>query len=368
MLKYLLEKEFKQIFRNSFLPKMFVMLPTVMLLIMPWAANQEVKNLKLSVVDNDHSTMSQKLVNKATSTSYFTLTDYSPSYNEALKSVQAGKSDVVLVIEKDFEKNVSSSVGKVFIASNAVNGVKGGMGSSYMANIVNDFSNDLKQEYGTQVASSKKGFQIKPYYAFNAHLDYKVYMIPALMVMMLTMLSGFLPALNIVGEKEKGTMEQINVTPIGKFQFILSKLIPYWCVGFFVLTYSMLLAWIIYGLTPSGNILLIYLFTTIYVLVVSGLGLIISNYSSTMIQALFLMFFFLMVFILTSGLFTPVESMPMWAQYLTTLNPLKYFIQVMRMVYLKGSGFFSLIPQLLSLIVFALVLDLWAVKSYKKSA
>lgn len=163
-------------------------------------------------------------------------------------------------------------------------------------------------------------------------------------------------------------MEQINVTPIGKFQFILSKLIPYWCVGFFVITYSMLLAWIIYGLTLSGNILLIYLFTTIYVLVVSGLGLIISNYSSTMIQALFLMFFFLMFFILTSGLFTPVESMPMWAQYLTTLNPLKYFIQVMRMVYLKGRGFFSLIPQLLSLIVFALVLDLWAVKSYKKSA
>ena len=206
-----------------------------------------------------------------------------------------------------------------------------------------------------------------PYYQFNPHLDYKVFMVPALMVMMLTLLSGFLPALNIVGEKEKGTIEQMNVTPVGKFPFVLSKLVPYWFVGFLVLTYSMLLAWWVYGLIPAGNLLTIYLFASIYILVVSGLGLVISNNSATMQQALFVMFFFLMIFILMSGLFTPVGSMPEWAQYITKLNPLRYFIEVMRMVYLKGSSFSELIPYFRSLCIFAITLNVWAILSYKKS-
>ncbi len=162
-------------------------------------------------------------------------------------------------------------------------------------------------------------------------------MIPALMVMMLTILSGFLPALNIVGEKECGTMEQINVTPVGKFQFIISKLIPYWIIGFLVISYTMILAWLIYGLTPAGSVLTIFLFASIYIIVISGFGLIVSNFSATMQQAIFVMFFFMMIFILLSGLFTPISSMPQWAQYITYINPLRYFIEVMRMVNLKVS-------------------------------
>lgn len=370
VIRYLIEKEFKQIVRNKFLPKLFVMLPTVMLLIMPWAANQEVKGLKLSVVDNDHSTYSQRLVQKADASQYFTLTDVSLSNEEALHSVESGDADLILEIEDDFEKNLQNTgIGRIMISANAVNGSKSGLGSSYLGSIVTDFAADLREENGMNHAAQRgQKFSTAPYYQFNPHLDYKVFMVPALMVMMLTLLSGFLPALNIVGEKEKGTIEQMNVTPVGKFPFILSKLIPYWVVGFLVLSYSMLLAWLVYDLVPVGNLLTIYLFTSIYILVVSGLGLVISNNSATMQQALFIMFFFLMIFILMSGLFTPVGSMPDWAQYLTRLNPLRYFIEVMRMVYLKGSAFAELLPHFRALCLFAIVLNVWATLSYRKSS
>ncbi|KAA6315656.1 Inner membrane transport permease, partial [termite gut metagenome] len=117
-----------------------------------------------------------------------------------------------------------------------------------------------------------------------------------------------------MSEKEAGTIEQINVTPVKKFTFIIAKLIPYWIIGFLILTICFILAALIYGLSPVGNIVIIYLFTSIYISVVSGLGLVISNYSNTMQQAMFVMFFFVIILILMSGLFTLVESMPNWAQ------------------------------------------------------
>ena len=188
------------------------------------------------------------------------------------------------------------------------------------------------------------------------------------MVMLMTLLAGFLPALNIVAEKESGTIEQINVTPVPKTLFVLAKLIPYWIIGFVVLSLCIALAALVYGIYPTGSLLTIYLFTTVYIWLVSGMGLVISNYSDTIQQAMFVMFFFIMVFILMSGLFTPVSSMPQWAQAITAINPLKYFMQVMRQVYLKGSGFMELLPQFFALCTFAVVLSVWAVVSYKKSA
>jgi ABC-2 type transport system permease protein len=202
---------------------------------------------------------------------------------------------------------------------------------------------------------------------FNTFMDYKMFMIPALMVILMTLICGFLPALNIVSEKEIGTIEQINVTPIRKFTFIFAKLIPYWIIGLTVFTFCLSLAALVYGLIPAGNLLTIYLSVFVYILVVSGFGLIVSNNSSTMQQAMFVIFFFLIILILISGLFTPIASMPDWAQKFTLFNPLRYFIEIMRMVYLKGSSISNLAPQLTALLTFAVVLNSWAVWSYRKS-
>ena len=193
-------------------------------------------------------------------------------------------------------------------------------------------------------------------------------MVPALMAQLLMMLCGFLPALNIVSEKEFGTIEQINVTPVSKFTFILAKLIPYWIAGLIILTIGILLARVVYGLSPAGPLWLLYFFALLFIVVISGMGLVVSNYSQTMQQAMFVMFFFLIIIMLMSGLFTPINSMPQWAQTITILNPLKYFIQVTRTVYLKGSSWGDLTAQFTALLIMAATLNTWAVFSYKKNS
>lgn len=370
MLKYLLEKEFKQIIRNPFLPKMVVMFPLMVLLVFPWAANFEIKNINLSVIDHDHSTYSQRLVNKITSSGYFRLTDISGTYNQSIKAIEEDKADIILEIPQHFEqKLVSESEGKLMISANTVNGTKGGLGSYYISNIISSFANDIQKEWVQMPRNSTiPTIEIVNQNRFNPHLDYKIFMVPALMVILLTMVCGFLPALNIVSEKEVGTIEQINVTPVPRFMFIFSKLLPFWIISFIILTISFIIAYFFYHMLPTGHLGTIYFFASIYVLGISGLGLIISNYSETMQQALFVMFFFMMVFILMSGLFTPISSMPEWAQYITAFNPLRYFIEVIRMIYLKGSGFSQLISQLAALSSFAITLNIWAILSYKKKS
>jgi ABC-2 type transport system permease protein len=366
MIKYLLEKEFKQIFRNPFIPKLILAMPLMVMLVFPWVANQEINNVKLSVVDNDHSSSSERMINKIVASGYFLLTNVSASNNEAMQSVDAGISDVILEIQAEFERNlIKTGVANVMISANSVNGIKGGLGSAYLSGIIRDFANDLSAE------RDNNNFQLSmlnAQFRFNPTLEYKVFMIPALFVMLLTLLTGFLPALNIVGEKELGTTEQLNVTPMRKTTFILAKLIPYWIIGIVVLSICMGLAALIYGLVPAGSLATIYLYAVIYILVVSGLGIIISNYSDTMQQAMFVMFFFMLIIILLSGLFTPVSSMPTWAQVITTINPLKYLMEVMRAVYLKGSSMRELFPQFFTLCGFAAAFNGWAVLSYRKSS
>lgn len=357
MIRYLIEKEFKQLVRNSFLPKLILLFPCMMMLLMPWAANLEIKDIRLAIVDGDHSPMSRRLLEQvAASTAYFQTVAFPGTWNEALHYVEAGQVDAVLEIPRGFERRCLRNEGSsVLIAVNAVNGTKGGLSSSYLSNIM------------SAILPTVPPIQVEMKNLFNPSLDYKHFIIPALMVMLLTLLCGFLPALNVVGEKEAGTIEQINVTPVHKFVFILAKLIPYWLIGLIVLTLCFLLAWILYDVVPAGHFITIYVFSLLFLLVVSGFGLVISNYSDTMQQAMFVMYFFLLLFILMSGLFTPVRSMPLWAQVVTWFNPLCYFVEVMRGVYLRGCGVSDLLPQLGALMFFAVFFNLWAVKSYKKS-
>ena len=365
ILRFLLEKEFKQIRRNAFIPKLLVAMPLAMMLVFPWAADQQIRGVKLAVVDGDRTTSSRRLVEKVASSGWFSLTDVSDTYPAAMESVKAGRADIILEIAPGFEvatvtadwatQNLAESP-KILIAANGINSMKGGLGSAYLTAIVGDF-----------VSGGAAPQNIIPRYRFNPGLDYKVFMVPALMVMLLTLLCGFLPALTIVGEKEAGTIEQINVSPVGRRHFILSKLIPWWIIGFVVLGVCMTLAALVYGLTPAGSVATIFLVAGIYILVVSGVGLVISNYSERMQQAMFVMFFFVLVLLLISGLFTPVRSMPGWAQAIAAVNPLKYFIEVMRLVYLKGSGLSELIPQVAALAGFAVVFNVWAVASYRKN-
>lgn len=367
-LRFLLVKEFKQMFRNIVLPIIFVILPMALINVIPRIATQEIKHLKFSVVDNDHSPLSERLIHKIAASSYFDLEGVYPTYGAAQASIDRCDADIIMEIEPDFERNlIATGVANVSVSANAVNGMKGALGSSYMAQIIADYSELLRQENGAQT-SLLQGMKVEPRYLYNISLDYKLYMIPALLAMLLILLVGFLPALNIVGEKEKGTIEQINVTPVGRFEFILSKLIPYAIVGIFLLSFAMLLAKAIHGFVPVGSLALIYLFAVTFCVVVASFGLIISNYSSTTQQAALTFFFFMMIFMLMSGLLTPIANMPNWAQAITLVNPMRYFMEAMRTLYMKPATLASLSTQLASLSAMAVVLWIWAIASYKKSS
>jgi ABC-2 type transport system permease protein len=199
-------------------------------------------------------------------------------------------------------------------------------------------------------------------------MNYKFFMVPGIMVLLVTMVGSFLASANIVREKEIGTIEQINVTPIKKYHFILGKLIPFWLLGLIILSIGLLIAWLAYGIIPAGSLFTVYVFAGVYLLAVLGLGLLISTYCGTQQQAMLISFFLMMIFILLGGLYTPINSMPEWAQWITKFNPVSYFIEVIRMVMLKGSNLGDISRQLFIVLGFAAVLNTWAVISYRKRA
>ena len=370
--KYLLKKEFKQFLRDPGMPRMVLCFPFLIILVFPFAANMEVRNLSLVIVDSDQSDQSALLTEKCASSGYFKIREVTESPSDAQAVMDRGGADAILTISSGFARYLGSDRGTddplpVGIKVNTVNGTRGSIGSQYLNAFVTEYVASVSGAESQGGAAGTR-FDTRESYLYNPSLDYKTFMIPALIVIAITMMCGFLPALNIVSEKERGTIEQINVTPVGKFQFILAKLIPLWIIGIVIMGLSLLLAKIIYGIAPAGSIWTLMLFTGVYILVVSGLGLVISNYASTIQQAMFVGFFFIMIFFLMGGMFTPVSSMPDWAQAITIVNPLKYFIEVMRLVYLKGSKFVDMIPQFLALCGFAAAFGSWAIISYKKSS
>ena len=343
-LKYLIQKEFLQIRRNAFLPRLIVMFPIVIMCVMPWVMQMEVKNIVVDVVDIDHTVESQRLVQQIAASNYFIFGGQKSTYAEAMKDIEKGRADVILEIRD----------GKYLIAANAVNGTKGSMGSAYLSQIV---SAPFSASSATSVLT-----------LYNKQQNYKLFMIPALFAIVMMLMTGFLPTLNIVGEKESGTIEQINVTPVSKWSFILAKLIPYWLIALFVITVCLLLAWLVYGITPAGPLWLVYVLAMLLALFFSSFGLIVSNYSDTMQQAMFVMWFFVVSIMLLSGLFTPTRSMPQWAYLTTYINPMHYFIDAIRTVFIRSGGLHETAHQVLALAGIGMLMGCWAVQSYKKNS
>lgn len=365
----MLRKEFRQIFRDKAIVAMIFFLPMAQLMLMPLAADYEVRNINLAVVDHDKSPYSQKLISKIVASGYFRLAGYNASFKEAFGLIESDKADLILEIPHDFERNlIREDHQKLFVAVNAINGTKASLGGSYLGSIIGDFNADIRMQLVTPPRFSQ--FPVIEVVAsnwFNPVLNYKVFIVPGILAILVTMVGGFLSALNIVREKEIGTIEQINVTPIKKHIFILGKLIPFWVLANVVFTIGLLVARFVYGIVPVGSLLTLYAFISVYLLAVLGFGLLVSTFCDTQQQAMFIMFFFMVLFILLGGLFTSIDSMPEWAKLITRVNPVRYMIEVMRMVILKGSSFKDVLPHVGIVSLMAVILNSWAILNYKKT-
>ncbi len=367
ILFYLLQKEFRQIRRDkSILAMMFVM-PLVQLVILPLAMDFDVRHINLALVDHDHSTFSRQLISKIEASGYFKPVSYTSTYQDALKHIERGTADLILEIPSGFERNlVREKSQQLGVSADAINGVKAGIGGSYLAQVIADFNAGIRVQFNPAPPPAGT-IMLTVSNWYNPLGAYKYNVVPGVLVLLLTLIGGYMAALNIVREKENGTIEQINVTPIRKWQFILGKLIPFWVIGLLVFTVGLAVSWAVYGIFPKGSILLLYLFAMVYLMAVLGFGLLISTYSDTQVQAMFVAFFFMSIFMLMSGFFTSTDSMPAWSRTISNLTPITHFIRVDRMIILKGSGFNEVQKELYYLIGFALILNGWAIRNYRKT-
>jgi ABC-2 type transport system permease protein len=365
---FLLEKEFRQLLRNKQLMRTLLLAPLIQLILLPLAADYTVKDIQIAVTDNDHSPSSQRLIAKITASGYFRLVGYTASYTEALKMVEGDKADLALQIPAHFERDlVRENSKQVYIAINAIEGTKANLGGAYLSNIIGDFNDDLRIQWNV-TGSDNPQVTVTSSNWYNPLLKFPLYMVPAILVTLVTAMVAMQSAFNIVQEKESGTIEQINVSPIKKHIFIIGKMIPYLVLGIVLFTMGLLVGRILYGIVPVGSLWVLYASLIVYLFSMLGLGLLLATYSFTQMQAMSLSFFFINIFNMMSGVFTSVDSMPGWAQTIVATFPPSHFIKIMRMVVLKGSGFTDILPKLGALALIGLFLNTWAVLNYRKTA
>ena len=365
IIAFIIRKEFIQFFRNKVMVRIIFALPIIQLFILAYTATFEIKTIRLHIIDLDGSYTSRDLISHFSGSPFYRITGYSHSYALAEKDIYSDRADQVLEIPSNFEKDLNTlGTAKVQIVNNAINGSAASLMNAYTLSVIQDYNKKIISETSGQQAGEM--FRVNYSYWFNPDLDYINYMVPGILVLLVTVIGMFLSGMNLVKEKEIGTIEQINVTPIKKYQFIIGKLLPYWIIALGELALGLIVAKMVFNIPILGSIWLIFLVAAAYLLVTLGLGLLISTKTNTQQQAMFLSWFFLVIFILMSGLFTPVESMPQWAKVIDWFNPIKYFVEVIRMIMLKGSGMKDVLNNLLILVFYGTVALSVAVWQYRK--
>lgn len=363
---FLVQKEFLQIFRNKIMLPLLLVMPIAQTLLLSYAANYEVKNLTLAVVDHDLSPTSRQLTAKMSASGYFRAIPVA-SAKQADALMAGDQADLIMEIPPHFERDfVREGNAAISLNANAINAVKAGLGLGYAGGIVRDFSLNLVAAEADRNQQPRVNVVFSNWY--NPRLDYKTFMVPGILGALVAMVICFLTALNIVREREIGTIEQLNVTPVQKWQFILGKMLPFWLLSLVMMTIGLSVGKMVFDTPMLGNLWLVFAYTAAFTPCMLGLGFLISNFADSQQQAMFTAWFFLIIFILMCGLFTPVQSMPQWAQVLNKINPVAYFVEFMRLVLLKGAGFQDIKNNFFTVLGYAVAANALAVWTYRKRA
>jgi len=370
-LLFIIQKEFIQILRNKAILPLISVVPIVQLILLSYAASNEVQDVKLAIVDTDVSSYSRRLIQKIKVSDRFHLVDVSVSDREIAGLMEEGEVDIIMEFPSNFQRRfLKGEAVAIRLDVNAINGQQATLGFSYLSQIIRSFNQEIQVDVAGYAPSLQRirsqRISIEESYWYNPELNYKHFMVPGILGELVTVLVMLLTAMNVVREREIGTIEQINVTPIRKWQFILGKMIPFLLIGLILLTVGLTAGKLLFDVPMRGSLWLVFAFCIVNLIAVLGLGLLISNLVDTQQQAMFVAFFFVIIFILMSGLFTPIESMPQWAQYLTLPNPIAHFVEVMRKVLLKGSGFADIAFNFRATVILGIVFNFLAVATYRK--
>ncbi len=370
---FLVRKEFLQIFRDRGTVFQIFMIPVVQLLVLANAATFDVKRVKLLVVDEDRTTVSAGLVQRMEAGRQFRVVRYEASDADVDHALLDREATAVLHIPRRFEEDlVRRGRASVQLVLNAEEGATAGIVQSYADAVLGSYAAELDftlpsvgRTAGPATRPARLDLRTRRWY--NPTRNYKYWMVPALLVSLTTVIGLLLTAQNITRENELGTLEQLNVTPMTKVQFIAAKLIPFWILSMVIFTLGLVIGKLVFGIPMLGNLLLVYLAAAVYLIVVLGMGLGISTITRTQQQAMFVAFFVMLIFLLMSGLFTPVDSMPDWARRAAEANPVKHFVAIMRAVLMRGAGLETVGRPILGLGAAGLVVLALAVARYRKS-
>ena len=377
-LLFLLRKEFLQIFRDHVIVGMLFVMPLAQLLILANAATFEVKSSRLYVVDHDHSSMSRGVVDRLAASGRFIPTGASPSLALADDAMLGRAVDAIIVVPDGFERDiVRDRRAAVQLILDAEDGAAAGVTQSYASRILASYSAELGAEVSPTLASvgarteapPRRGnavIEVRQRGWYNPELEYLDFMVPGILVVLVTMIGTLLTAMNIVREKESGTLDQLNVTPVTRSTFIAAKLIPLWSLALADLALGLALAHFVFHIPMRGSLVIVFFAAAIYLVGALGIGLWISTVAETQQQAMFVTFSIMLVYILMSGLFTPVSGMPEWAQWIAQASPITHFVRLMRAVLLKGAGLADVVDQLLVLGGIGVVVLTLAVRQYRK--
>ncbi len=368
LLLTILRKEFTQIFRDKKMLRIILIIPILQMLVLVYAANFDIKNVDLVIIDYDQSTVSHQLVQKFEGSKFFTIHSYSFNFDQSIELLNRNKADMILEIPNKFEQTLRhENKADLQMTFDAINSTSAELAAGYAQNIIWDFNQQLILKWKGIPSIPKQGnINAEVRFWYNDNLDYKHFMAPGILVILVTIIGMFLSGMNLVKEKEIGTIEQLNVTPIKRYQLIAGKLIPFWIIGLFDLGFGLLIAKIFFDLPMVGSLFTLFSYAALYLIGILATGLLISTFSNSQQQLLFIGYFFMMVFVIMGGIFTPVENMPRWAQIIDWFNPVCYFIEVTRMVILKGSGFGDIVPQIQFILIFDVVMLVLAIRMYRK--
>ena len=367
---FLIRKEFIQIFRNKFIGRAIFAVPIVQMLILVPAVTFEIRELRICIIDQDLSSESRSLVNRLEGSTFFRITNTTFSEEEGNRLLLEDKCNLVLHIPEDFGRETGSGKqGHLLATVNAINASSAQLSWAYLNGVIREFNSDLLMQNINSIQPVRASvININNRYWYNEMLDYKYYMLPGILGILVTAIGFLLAGLNLVREKEIGTIEQINVTPVRKHQFIIAKMVPFLIIGLADLVLGLVIGRIFFHIPFEGSIALLFLSASVFLVAVLGFAIFISTFSETQQQFMFIAFFFMIIFILMSGIFTPLESMPVWAQKIDLVNPVAYIMRINRMVMLKGSTLSDILTDIYSLAAIALFFTTFAVRRYRKTA
>lgn len=363
----MIRKEFLQVFRDRAMVLLIFMAPVIQLLILGYVVSSEVKHLATVVCDNDRSSFSRELVWRLHESGYFDVLYYEQDLRALPEYFDRGQASVGLVIPACFAADARAG------RTPALQLILDGQDAN-SANVALGYANGLLHDYLVEYVARLAALRgarprvVEPSVRvwFNPNLSYRNFMVPGIVAFLLTLTTSLLSGMGLVREKEVGTLEQLNVTPIRPYQLLLGKTIPFAILGFAEVTLAIGVARVWYQIPLVGNLGLLALFVVLFLFTTLGIGLFVSSSSTTQQQAMFLTWFILIFALITSGFLFPIENMPHWIQAISYLNPLRYFMLVVRAIFIKGAGVRELWHQGLVLLVFGLGILVLSARRFQK--